>query len=363
MTVSIALAIVAVVAVAASVWFAIDARQRRRQTSDFARTSTDLAWATDAGLAFCPANAEGYGALQAGALGGSSLHDLPARIDPIAGARLAQALEARAAFGDIRISAATDDATRKWYLLSGAPILDRTGRFEGYRGLARHISLTVALETELAEKSRALDTLQNRLDNFTMLSADWLWEEDAEHRLVYLSSPSRAALDDGVRRLIGQRRWERAIDKAANGDMEAHKADLAARRAFRDFRLLRTLSNGSVRTISVSGQPIFSAEGTFAGYRGTSKDITDELAAAERARTAEATLLRAFELLPMSVAIFDAAEKLVFFQSGICKSDRYGWPACARRQLYADTRAAVRHRSARSARRNDRALARGGRRA
>jgi signal transduction histidine kinase len=320
MTVSIALAIVAVVAVAASVWLATDARQRRRQISDFARTSTDLAWATDASLAFCQANAEGYDALHVGALGGSSLHDLPARIEPIAGARLAQALAARTVFRDIRISAATDDAARQWFLLAGAPIFDRTGRFKGYRGLARHISLTVALEAELAEKSRALETLQSRLDNFTMLTADWLWEEDAEHRIVYISSPSRAELGKDVRRFFGLRRWERAIDRAANNDMEAHKADLAARRAFRDFRLLRTLSDGSVRTISVSGQPIFSAEGAFAGYRGTSKDITDELAAAARARTAEATLLRAFELLPMSVAIFDAAEKLVFFNQEYAKA-------------------------------------------
>jgi signal transduction histidine kinase len=320
MSVSIAFAIGAVAAAVGSLWFAVDARRRRRDLSEFARTSTDLAWATDAELAFRPANADGYGALWVGGLGVSSLHDLAARIDPIAGARLAQALDAREPFGEIRVSAATDDATSKWYLLAGAPIRDRAGRFAGYRGLARNISLDVANEAEIAEKSRALDTLQGRLDNFTILSADWLWEEDADHRIVYLSSPSRTALSDDVHRFIGVRRWERAIDRAANSDMEAHKADLAARRTFRDFRLLRTLSDGSVRTISVSGRPIFTADGAFAGYRGTSKDITDELATAERARTAEATLLRAFELLPMSVAIFDAAGKLVFFNQEYAKA-------------------------------------------
>ena len=309
---TIALAIATAAALGGGFWFAARERKRRRRLADFARASADRAWASDAQFAFCDAGTDSYAKLPPGAFGCATIADFADLLDPIAGAQLRRALDERVAFRDIRVDLRVSETTKEWHLLSGVPVRDGGGRFAGYCGLARRIALTVALEAELADKSRALELVQDRLKDFTIMSADWLWEQDTDHRIVYLSNPSRAALSEEVRGFLGLRRWERAIDAAAAGDMDAHKADLAARRTFRDFRLTRTLHDGTTRTISVSGRPIFAEDGAFAGYRGTSRDITDELAAAERAHAAEARLLRAFELLPMSVAIFDAAEKLVF---------------------------------------------------
>src|SRR5262249_1286042 len=57
----------------------------------------------------------------------------------------------------------------------------------------------------------------------------------------------------------------------------AHKADLAARRPFRDFRIERIAKDGSRLHLSISGQPVFDAAGTFQGYRGTGRNITAQV--------------------------------------------------------------------------------------
>ena len=54
-----------------------------------------------------------------------------------------------------------------------------------------------------------------------------------------------------------------------------HQADLDARRPFRDFEFQRINPQGKIRDISISGAPIFDAEGRFTGYRGIARDITD----------------------------------------------------------------------------------------
>jgi len=65
---------------------------------------------------------------------------------------------------------------------------------------------------------------------------------------------------------------------------QAHKALLAVGEPFRDFIYQRHDANGEVRTISISGRPIFDEEGRFKGYRGTGRDITVEKLAEERIR-------------------------------------------------------------------------------
>jgi signal transduction histidine kinase len=67
----------------------------------------------------------------------------------------------------------------------------------------------------------------------------------------------------------------------------SHKADLEARRPFHDFRYERMGSDGRLRHVSVSGNPVFDDSGRFAGYRGTGRDITKDIEAAAALRQAK----------------------------------------------------------------------------
>jgi diguanylate cyclase (GGDEF)-like protein/PAS domain S-box-containing protein len=85
----------------------------------------------------------------------------------------------------------------------------------------------------------------------------------------------------------GLRRWEVPGLQPLDGDWEKHKADIAARRPFRDLKLKRTSSSGSTRYFLSSGEPVYDAEGRFRGYRGVGHDITAEVRASELLRESE----------------------------------------------------------------------------
>lgn len=81
----------------------------------------------------------------------------------------------------------------------------------------------------------------------------------------------------------GKTRWELPHTEAAESNWEANKALLHAHKPFKSFVLGRTPLTG-MRYVSVSGAPIFSANGKFTGYRGVSSDITDRRNAEETLR-------------------------------------------------------------------------------
>jgi signal transduction histidine kinase len=132
-------------------------------------------------------------------------------------------------------------------------------------------------------------------------SSDWFWEQDEDLRFSWFFSVNAPTDVHVAERGLGKTRWE-LVDRGVTGEQWLrHRSDLAARRPFRDFRFERAGADGVVHHISVSGRPFFDADGTFKGYRGSCRNITDEirakrtalaaLAAAEAATSAKSELL------------------------------------------------------------------------
>jgi diguanylate cyclase (GGDEF)-like protein/PAS domain S-box-containing protein len=107
------------------------------------------------------------------------------------------------------------------------------------------------------------------------LSSDWYWEQDADLRFtrvdVQLGAPGEQEL---ANRILGKQRWETGIQ--VEGGWEAHRALLEAREPFRDVLMWRDFDDGSRRYVSTSGEPVFDAQGRFAGYRGVGRDVTQQ---------------------------------------------------------------------------------------
>ena len=135
----------------------------------------------------------------------------------------------------------------------------------------------------LEQTAEALRNTEQRLTAFAEMSSDWSWEQDADLRFRRQSNIPLTSLPTDV----GKARWDFA-DPAMNPDRWAlHKADLAARREFRDFRWERIQTDGKRRYMSTSGNPIYDGMGTFIGYHGTGRDITADVEAAEELRLAK----------------------------------------------------------------------------
>lgn len=140
-----------------------------------------------------------------------------------------------------------------------------------------------AQNARLGQGRAALRASERRLKAYAEMAADWFWEQDAELRFVRDSTiPDISVPDD-----VGKTRWELADPAMDPARWEAHKAVLAARLPFRDFRWERISANGKRHYMSTSGDPIFDEAGMFVGYHGTGREVSADVAIAEALRSAK----------------------------------------------------------------------------
>jgi diguanylate cyclase (GGDEF)-like protein len=155
----------------------------------------------------------------------------------------------------------------------------------------------------------AVDLLKSerKLRTFAEMSADWFWEQGADLRFLRDANIPLTSLPTDV----GKTRWDLA-DTAMNPHRwDSHKADLAGRRPFRDFRWERIRITGRRSYMSTSGDPVFDEAGTFLGYQGTGRDITVEVETKDRAEQAEALLRDATDSMSEGFVIYDSDNRFV----------------------------------------------------
>ncbi|HEY8607733.1 MAG TPA: PAS domain S-box protein [Noviherbaspirillum sp.] len=143
---------------------------------------------------------------------------------------------------------------------------------------------TVSVGRDVTLERRAKEELKRREERFrslTNLSSDWYWETDEEDRLTFASEGAWRVSGAAPEGVIGRTRLELAVDKESFLKT-GYMARFTAREPFRDLRYACSWSlEGMQRYVSISGEPVFE-NGEFRGYRGVGRDITDEVAMAER---------------------------------------------------------------------------------
>jgi PAS domain S-box-containing protein len=150
--------------------------------------------------------------------------------------------------------------------------------------IVRQFKRVVAQNRTLDGTAEALRDSEQRLRVYAEMASDWFWEQDAAFRFAWTSDTSPAHRMGG--HSDGLTRWGLAGASLTDHLWAKHFEDLQAHRPFRDFRYERTGLAGDIRHVSVSGTPVFDADGTFTGYRGTGRDITAEVAAEQALREA-----------------------------------------------------------------------------
>ena len=170
-----------------------------------------------------------------------------------------------------------------------------------------------------AEAERAVRESEARFRALTNLSTDWYWELDAQYRFTRLEGRNVAGGDpDLQRRLIGQARWDTGLE--IEGGWDAHRALLEARQPFHDVLMWRPMADGRVRYMRVSGEPLLNTDGSFAGYRGIGRDVTDE-------KRAEQMLRLEHDVARLLAAAEDAAAGLKAVMRAVCEAEGF---ACGR---------------------------------
>lgn len=174
------------------------------------------------------------------------------------------------------------------------------GRNHGYVAIREDV-------TERRRAERALAESEARFRDLTETASDWFWETDLLHRFRSLTGDWPKPGDPGYQ-MSTRRRWDFAVGDLHAECWQRHFDDLESRRPFKDFHYALQWPGGEVRHVSVSGRPVWDADGGFLGYRGTGRDITEEV----RARETVDRLIRALDAIEDLVALFDSEERLVF---------------------------------------------------
>ena len=193
-------------------------------------------------------------------------------------------------------------------------------------GLALNEAHSEALRVEAATRLAQREEFFRRLAE---ISSDWFWEQDEQFR--FKNRPEYPEDQSGVhlsgRRYEGKTRWELPDTHADPVLMEQHRQALLRHEPFRDFELQRTMGDGSIRHLSVSGLPVFDQAGKFVGYHGIGCDITERKRAELALRQSEETFAAVFrsawdglflidtdtgEILdcnPRALVLFEAADR------------------------------------------------------
>ena len=165
--------------------------------------------------------------------------------------------------------------------------------------------------TERRRAEQALQRSEARFKDFAEAASDWFWEQDADLRFTAMSPEVYTKTGLSTDDHLGKTRRETQPLGVSEEQWRQHDADLTARRPFRDFRFHRINPAGGVRHISVSGKPLFDAEGRFTGYRGIGRDITAEVVAKEREASAERRFAEAIEAMSDGFILTDEEGRLV----------------------------------------------------
>jgi PAS domain S-box-containing protein len=154
--------------------------------------------------------------------------------------------------------------------------------------LAEHNAALQAGRTEIELAAEALRISEARFRGFALTSSDWFWETDAEHRISYMSEGiSTTGFSIRPAQMLGRTRLELAAD--ADGEIEfwwRYEAILDRHAPFRDFTYTWR-NQGGVGTASISGDPLFDDNRNFLGYRGTGRDVTQQIRAESGMREAK----------------------------------------------------------------------------
>ena len=138
----------------------------------------------------------------------------------------------------------------------------------------------------LAATAAALRASEARVLDFAEMSSDWLWELDAELRFSWVSdSPIVRAM--GVPQRMGKTPWHALEANLSTEHWARLRSAMLARRPFRDFRDHEIDADGGHHHVSINGDPVFDGAGTFAGYRGTGREVTAEVEAARELELAK----------------------------------------------------------------------------
>jgi diguanylate cyclase (GGDEF)-like protein/PAS domain S-box-containing protein len=142
-------------------------------------------------------------------------------------------------------------------------------------GVARLTRWTFAQLQTVAKVKANGESVDLLLKEYEHRGVGWLWQVDAENRVVYISSRMTSLLGRSPSQLIGH-----SLPASLGGGSVLGRT-LLSRQPFASLEMELKTRRGT-RWISLAGDPIVDMTGQFQGYRGVGSDVTEVKKTQER---------------------------------------------------------------------------------
>ena len=126
-----------------------------------------------------------------------------------------------------------------------------------------------------------------RFRDIAGVSADWIWEVDAQARYTYASDGVKAMLGYAPEEILGKTPFDLMSAEEAQRVASAFNSIVAAKQSFRDLENIVLGKDGSPHVTLTNGTPILDTHGNLLGYRGIDRDITERKADEEAHEASE----------------------------------------------------------------------------
>jgi len=208
------------------------------------------------------------------------------------------------------------DGSALWVQIAGTSVRERSGPPQCFVAVVHDI-------TELKLAQDALRASESRFRRVVELSSDWYWVQDENFRFVELSGVEKRGIDPEA--FIGKARWElQNPGSLPEKAWRQHREMLERHEPFSDFVYMTQDNAGEMRYLSVTGEPIFDAQGEFKGYHGIGKDITDKARAQKELEDSEQRYRMLFDIHPRPMWVVEN-KTLRFLAVNQGAVDHYGY--------------------------------------
>lgn len=170
-----------------------------------------------------------------------------------------------------------------------------------------------ALQREVAERRQAEQALresEERFRNLVETASEWVWEVDERGVYTYVSPRVREMLGYEPAEVLGRTPFDLMPPDEAKRVAGTLESFAAARKPYIFLESVHTHKDGRLVVLETSGVPFHDADGTFRGYRGVDRDITERRRAEEQLRQREADLAHFSRLTTMGEMAAGLAHEL-----------------------------------------------------
>jgi PAS domain S-box-containing protein len=174
--------------------------------------------------------------------------------------------------------------------------------------------LLQGMSNNIAERKKAENALresQERYRNLVEAVKDWIWEVDSEGIYTYSSPKISEILGYAPKEILGRKFTDLISSDYLQKFKETFDELMRDRRPMASIEKTMVHKNGDILVFETNAVPFFDLDGTFMGYRGVDRDVTERTKAEKAIKVSQEKFEGLFRGNPEATCFLDADYKVL----------------------------------------------------